>query len=86
MHAATAPSAVETRPAPHPEEGYHFEWIEFARVALVGIAAAIAWSRAVSQFHGFDFIALAAALIGGYPVFEEAISNLVARRMTLELP
>jgi heavy metal translocating P-type ATPase len=85
MHAATAPSAVETRPAPHPEEGYHFEWIEFARVALVGIAAAIAWSRAVSQFHGFDFIALAAALIGGYPVFEEAISNLVARRMTMEL-
>ena len=89
MHPATAQSPVETMPAPvHPhesEEGHHFEWIEFARVALVGIAAAVAWARAVPQFHGFDFISLAAGLIGGYPVFEEAISNLLARRMTMEL-
>jgi len=48
-------------PAHESEEGHHFEWIEYARVALVGIAAAVAWTRAVPQFHGFDFIALAAA-------------------------
>ncbi len=85
MHAATAQSSVETIPAHESEPGHHFEWIEYARVALVGIAAALAWTRAVPQFHGFDFISLAAALIGGYPVFEEAISNLLARRMTMEL-
>ena len=89
MHPATAQSPVETIPAPvhahESDEGHHFEWMEYARVALVGLAAALAWTRAVPQFHGFDFIALAAALIGGYPVFEEAISNLVARRMTMEL-
>jgi heavy metal translocating P-type ATPase len=89
MHPATAQSPVETIPAPvhahESDEGHHFEWIEYARVALVGIAAAVAWTRAVPQFHGFDFISLAAALIGGYPVFEEAISNLLARRMTMEL-
>ncbi|HEV3334462.1 MAG TPA: cation-translocating P-type ATPase [Bryobacteraceae bacterium] len=89
MQPATAQSPVETMPAPvhayESEEGHHFEWIEFARVALVGIAAAVTWAHAVPQFHGFDFISLAAALIGGYPVFEEAISNLLARRMTMEL-
>src|SRR5260370_21361155 len=91
MKPAIAESRIETMPAApaatrhEPEEGHHFEWIEFARIALVGIAAAVAWSRAVPQFHGFDLIALGAALIGGYPVFEEAISNLLARRMTMEL-
>jgi len=89
MQPATAQSPVETIQAPvhthESEEGHPFEWIEFARVALVGIAAAVAWARAVPQFHGIDFISLAAALIGGYPVFEEAISNLLARRMTMEL-
>src|ERR1017187_10044781 len=91
MHPATAQSPTETIPAQpvltarESEDGHHFEWIEYARVALVAIAAAVAWTRAVPQFHGFDFIALAAALIGGYPVFEEAISNLLARRMTMEL-
>lgn len=91
MHPATAQSPTETiparpaLPAHESEEGHHFEWIEYARVALVAIAAAVAWTHAVPQFHGFDFIALAAALIGGYPVFEEAISNLLARRMTMEL-
>src|ERR1051326_5162035 len=77
----TAPAAT---PEGH-EEGHQFEWIEFGRIALVGIAAAVAWSGALPQFHGFDLVAFAAALIGGYPVFEEAISNLIARRMTLEL-
>lgn len=85
MQAATAQSPVETSPAQKLEQGHHFEWIEYGRVAVVGIAAAITWTRAVPQFHGFDFIALSAALIGGYPVFEEALSNLSARRMTMEL-
>jgi len=90
MNPATAKSSVAIMPVPpahahESEMGHHFEWIEFARVGLVGLAAVIAWTHAVPQFHGFDFIALAAALIGGYPVFEEAISNLLARRMTMEL-
>jgi heavy metal translocating P-type ATPase len=45
----------------------------------------VVWSSAGPQFHGFDLIVLAAALICGYPVFEEAISNLLSRRMTMEL-
>ncbi len=91
MHPATAQSPIEAmpeRPAPpthESEQGQHFEWIDFARIVLVAIAAVIDWAGAVPQFHGFDFVALAAALIGGYPVFREAISNLLAKRMTMEL-
>src|SRR5260370_30555493 len=90
MKPAIAESRIETMPAApaatrhEPEEGHHFEWIEFARIALVGIAAAVAWSRAVPQFHGFDLIALGAGLIGGYPGFGESHSNPLAPRMTLE--
>src|SRR5262249_58922655 len=30
-------------------------------------------------------VALAATLAGGYPIFKEAVANLLARRMTMEL-
>jgi heavy metal translocating P-type ATPase len=80
--------SVQATPAAIPEEaesGHHFEWIEYARVALVGIAAILAWTNTIPKFHGFDLFALGAALAGGYPVWEEAISNLLSRRMTMEL-
>ena len=47
------------------ESGHHFEWIEYARVALVGIAAILAWTDAIHRFHGFDLFALAAARSAG---------------------
>ncbi|MCA9264635.1 MAG: cation-translocating P-type ATPase, partial [Planctomycetales bacterium] len=34
---------------------------------------------------GWDVIALAATVVGGYPIFKEAVANIVARRMTMEL-
>src|SRR5260370_14712697 len=91
MKPAIAESRIETMPAApaatrhEPEEGHHFEWIEFARIALVGIAAAVAWSRAVPQFHRFDLIALGAALIGAFPVFGGTIFHPLAPRLTQEL-
>jgi P-type Cu+ transporter len=86
-----ASTAQETTPeqrrasSEHSESTHSFEWIDYARVALVAIAALIAWTGAGPKFRGFDLIALGAALVGGYPVWEEAISNLLARRMTMEL-
>lgn len=67
------------------QEDRPFEWIEIVRIALVAISAAITWGALIPTFHGFDLLALATTLVGGYPVFEEAISNLLARRMTMEL-
>src|SRR4029077_8497397 len=36
-------------------------------------------------FHGVDVVALIGILIGGYPIFKEAIADLLQRRMTMEL-
>jgi cation transport ATPase len=37
------------------------------------------------RVSGFDVLALVGVLIGGYPIFKEAVSDLVERRMTMEL-
>src|ERR1700736_4663639 len=68
----------------HPDHG-HIERVELARVGLVAIAAVLDWFGVVPALHGFDVLATVALLIGGYPVFEEALSNLVSRRMTMHL-
>jgi cation transport ATPase len=39
----------------------------------------------LSRVHGVDLLALAGVLIGGYPILKEAISDLLERRMTMEL-
>ena len=35
--------------------------------------------------QGIDILALIGVLIGGYPIFKEAIADLLERRMTMEL-
>ena len=58
--------------------------IELARIGLVAVAVAVSWShwRPVTSF---DVVAWGATIVGGYPIFKEAISALLARRMTMEL-
>jgi heavy metal translocating P-type ATPase len=60
-------------------------WLEWGRVALVAAVLVLVWLRIVPRFHGIDFVVLAGILIGGYPIFKEAISDLLERRMTMEL-
>src|SRR5258708_5895551 len=83
-HAPLVERTIEQASDRHPDES-HLERIELARVGLVAIAAALDWFGIVPAFRGFDVLAMAALLIGGYPVFKEALSNLVSRRMTMEL-
>src|SRR5450631_1400672 len=52
---------------------------------LVGAAAVVSWLKVVPTVKGIDVLAVAAVLGGGYPVFREAMENLLARRMTMEL-
>jgi len=61
------------------------EAADLVRVALVAVAAAAVWFRVWEPFPSVSVIGLAAALIGGYPIFKEAAENLLARRMTMEL-
>ena len=62
-----------------------FELVEVLRVLFVALAAAAVWFHLWEPFHRISVIGLAAALIGGYPIFKEAFENIVERRMTMEL-
>src|SRR5579883_1716168 len=67
------------------EDDHEQGWLEWARVGFVGVILALAWLRIVSRVNGIDVLALAGVLIGGYPIFKEAISDLLERRMTIAL-
>jgi heavy metal translocating P-type ATPase len=72
----------------HGEEHDHehaFELVEVLRVLFVALAAAAVWFHLWEPFHRVSVIGLAATLIGGYPLFKEAVENIIERRMTMEL-
>src|SRR5579872_6232149 len=70
----------------HDHDQVHgFEWLDVARVLFVALAAAAVWFQLWEPFHRVSVIGLAAALIGGYPIFKEAFENIIERRMTMEL-
>jgi heavy metal translocating P-type ATPase len=62
-----------------------FEFVEVLRVVFVALAAVAVWFHLWEPFHHVSVIGLAATLIGGYPIFKEAIENVIQRRMTMEL-
>jgi heavy metal translocating P-type ATPase len=71
------------------------EWAELVRIGFVASAVVASWFGTWKYLAGlmglgegvagFDVIALAATLIGGYPIYKEAVANAIARRMTMEL-
>jgi len=61
------------------------ELVEVLRVLFVAVAAAAVWFHLWEPFHRVSVIGLAATLIGGYPIFKEAVENIIERRMTMEL-
>src|SRR5579863_5560778 len=82
QHPAGAPgSEVEDE---HGHE-HGLKLAEVVRVVFVVLAAAAVWFHLWEPFHRVSVIGLAAALIGGYPIFKEALENIVQRRMTMEL-
>jgi heavy metal translocating P-type ATPase len=71
----------------HDEEAHEhaLEWPEALRIALVAVAAAAVWWRVWEPFPLISLIGVAGLLIGGWPIFKEALENLLAKRMTMEL-
>jgi P-type Cu+ transporter len=67
------------------EEQRHAGRTDLVVFALVGIAAAISWLGLVPRVGGIDLLAVATVVGGGWAVFREAMENLLARRMTMEL-
>src|SRR5246127_4831640 len=81
-----SPALHEPHPgAEHEEHGHGVERTELVRMAFVALAAAAVWFRLWEPFAHFSVIGIAATLIGGYPIFKEALENIVERKMTMEL-
>jgi len=76
-------SAPNNQPPEH--EHHEFEWTELGRIVFVVVAAAAVWLRPWEPFPRISVIGILATLIGGYPIFKEAIENTVERKMTMEL-
>src|ERR1700747_809680 len=58
------------------------EYVRLALMALIIVASLTGWWR---HWMSGDWLASAATLIGGFPIYEEAWENLRKRRMTMEL-
>jgi P-type Cu+ transporter len=79
----------------HEGEDHSLAWVDLVRIGLVAVAVVAGWFGLWNTLAGLlglgeavarpDLIALVATLAGGYPIFKEAVANLLARRMTMEL-
>ena len=58
---------------------------EIARIVFVGLAAAAVWFRVWEPLDRISLIGIIGALIGGYPIYHEALESALERRMTMEL-
>jgi Cd2+/Zn2+-exporting ATPase/Cu+-exporting ATPase len=67
------------------EDDHTLERVDLIRIGLMAVAVVASWLRLWQPLASFDVIALTATLVGGYPIFKEAFSNLISRRMTMEL-
>ena len=78
-----APAAAEQDQ--EQDHAHAFEWLEAARIAFVAIAAAAIWFQVWEPIPSVSLIGIIGLLVGGWPIFKEALENIVARRMTMEL-
>ena len=69
----------------HDEHAHGVDWQDLVRILFVALAAAAVWFRVWEPLAHFSIIGIAATLIGGYPIFKEAVENIFEGRMTMEL-
>jgi Cd2+/Zn2+-exporting ATPase/Cu+-exporting ATPase len=67
------------------EHDHAFEWQEMVRIGVVAAAAACVGWHVWEPFSAFSLIGVTGLLVGGWPIFKEALENLFAKRMTMEL-
>jgi len=60
-------------------------WSDLIRIVAMVVALILSWLGVWKFFFAFDFIALGATVIGGFPMFREAYEAVLERRMTMEL-
>jgi heavy metal translocating P-type ATPase len=87
IHITSGITSVGTpdREAPHGEHEPHVDRVELLRIGLVAVAVGVSWFFPWQPFAKVDAVALAATIVGGYPIYREAFEALRERRMTMEL-
>ena len=61
------------------------ELADIIRIVLVAAAAVAVWFRVWEPLPKVSVIGLLATMIGGYPIFKEALHSITERKMTMEL-
>ena len=86
-HASTCTEPVcrEATACPAFSEGPALSRVDTIRIVLSALVALLIWSGAAGTAFSTGIIGGAALIFGGWPIFHEAIENLRARRMTMEL-
>lgn len=69
----------------HHGHDHAFDVIEALRIGAVALAAIAVWFHWWEPWPRISMIGVAGLLIGGWPIYKEALQNLLARRMTMEL-
>src|ERR1700756_1579298 len=72
-------------PAHETEHEHHLSWQEMARIAFVALVAAAAGFLGPRPGFALVITGATCVLVGGYPIFREAVENILERRMTMEL-
>ena len=89
VHQPGAPAATEgavsDSEADGPEHEHAFDGWEIVRIGFVAIAAMAFWFAGVHLSFPLVLAGVLCALVGGHPIFHEAIENILERRMTMEL-
>ena len=87
-HASGEEAGHDEQDHEHDHEHDHdhaFEWQEMVRIGVVAAAAACVGWHVWEPFSAFSLIGVTGLLVGGWPIFKEALENLFAKRMTMEL-
>jgi heavy metal translocating P-type ATPase len=59
--------------------------VDLIRIGLVGVTVVFSWFRVWQPYPASDLVGLVAVLLGGYPIYREALADIFSRRMTMEL-
>ncbi len=59
--------------------------VELGRIAFVLICAVTVWFRFWEPLAGLSVVGVVGTVVGGWPIFVEALENIRDRRMTMEL-
>lgn len=77
--------ASEAQEAESGEHEHSIARRDLYRIVFVAVAAASLWFLKTTPTPVYVSIGVLCAAVGGYPIFREAIENILERRMTMEL-